>query len=338
MEIKNNEESVRLILVQAPADVLYALQLMELYKTSRLILYVLNVHNVYKMLQILNLKDCEIFFIPYPDFNLRSFRKILNTKRVLSNIWDTHFSHLCKKVDCLHFFSRYEDPLASFIITKFIKMNSELRVFYNNHYDPQHVSPSFLGLIKSLFNNFIMHFITGAKYELVDVKYPEFKIRTYKRIDGHPMQFSTDVVKKYKIKFSESKSVLFLLNPLFANSDKDEICLDIISKIVIEFKKRGYITYVKGHPRMGCSEEYRGLMDKELECYILSELIDYDSFEYVIGADSTAVAHAALERKSKTYSILDMIHCYNYDLVKTHLLEQSKGYLDFITNIDKLFE
>ena len=338
MEMKNNDESIRLILIQAPADVLYALQLMELYKTSRLILYVLNVHNVFKMLQILNLKHCEIYFIPYPDFNLRSLRKILNTKRRLKEIWKNNFSHLYERMDYLHFFSRYEDPLASYIITKCIRMKSGLQIIYNNHYDPQHVSPSFVGSIKSLVNNFIMHLITDAKYELVDVKYPEFKVRAYKRIDVNPMQYSTNVVKKYKIKFNDSKSVLFLLNPLFANSDKDEICLDIVSKIVVEFKKRGYITYIKGHPRMGCSEEYRKLMDKELECYILSELIDYDSFEYVIGADSTAVAHAALERKSKTYSILDMIHCYNYDLVKNHLLEQSKGYLNFITNINDLFE
>lgn len=337
MDIINNKESVRLILIQAPADVLYALQLMELYRTSRLIFYVLNVHNVYKMLQMLNLKDCEIYFIPYPNINLRSLKKCLNTKRTLRDIWKNHFLHHCKEIDYLHFFSRYEDPLASFIITTFIKKNHTLKVIYNDHYDPQHIVPTFTGGLKSFVKNLVLQWLTESRFELVDVKYPEFKVRAYKRIEYKPMQYSADVLRKYKYKIQDSKSVLFLLNPLFSNSDKDDICLDVITKIVSELKKLGYISYIKGHPRMGCSEEYRKIMDKELECYILSELIDYDLFEYVIGVDSTAVAHAALERKSKTYSILDMVHCYNYELVRSHLIEQSKNHLKFITNINDLF-
>lgn len=336
--MKNNE-SIRVILIQAPADVLYALQLIELYKSSKLIIYVLNVHNVYKMLQLLNISDCEIYFIPYPTFYLKSIKVCFKTRKSLLEIWDKYFKKICKNVGVLHFFSRYEDPMAAFIIARFLKNNRSLQVIYNDHYDPKHMPPKTLvGRIKGLVGKILIHLITGAKYELVDVKFPEFKANKYKRIIYKPLIYSPEYAKKYKYTINDTKAVLFLLNPLFANSDNDDVCLSVITDIVNEFKKRGYVTYVKGHPRMGISKEYLDIMDKELECYLLSEFIDYDAFEYVIGVDSTAVAHVALEKKLNVYSILDIVHCYNYEVVRNHLIEQSQGFLKFIKNANEIIK
>ena len=331
--------NIRVILIQAPADVSYALQIIAANKSLLVRVYVLNVYNVYMLLKYLKLENCDIFYIPYPVFNLKSYRTWIHTRNDLKRIWTEHFSQIIHRVKILHFFSRYEDPLCAYLVIKHIKLNKDIRIEYNNHYDPLHKEVSLLNSIRSFIKNIMMSIITGAKYDLEAYnKFPEFKVFSYDRINNVPLKYKSEVFDSWKYKANKDKTVLFLLNQLSDLKKSANICLQIINELCAEFKRRNYTIYVKGHPRIGLSEEFRLIADEEIESFILSEMIDYKTFDYVIGVDSTSIAHAALEKESSTYSIVDMIDLESINVIKEHLINQSNGKLKFVNNIKDVFE
>ena len=72
--MKENFSKV-IILVQAPADIPFALDLITKYNSFPIHVYVLNVENNYKLLKHLFGDDIHIEYIPYPFVGYTSLKK-----------------------------------------------------------------------------------------------------------------------------------------------------------------------------------------------------------------------------------------------------------------------
>ena len=78
--MKENISKV-IILVQAPADIPFALDLITKYDSSQILVYVINVENNYKLLKLLLGDDIHIKYIPYPYIGYTSLKGIRRTKK-----------------------------------------------------------------------------------------------------------------------------------------------------------------------------------------------------------------------------------------------------------------
>lgn len=329
------------ILIQAPADIPYALDIISKQKVSELIVFVINVENNYKLLKKILEKEIRLEYIPYPFVGFNSIRKVLKTRKDFGAVWDRLFDTVYNQISDVYFFSRFEDPFVDFLIARFSK-KQRIKIHYVNHYDPDNFKLKFKDVVRSIIFNPVLSFITGARFKITHWQYPELDVKRYKCIDVQIPDISTINNSRYLFSVNKNESVLLLVNPKYNNCFFDfDHYITVLKSIITALKELGTHIYIKGHPRMGLPKELEGLYDEIIEDFVISELIDYSCFSLVIGCESTAIAHASLKKHGRTVSILNLLQIVDYkqaDDFKRHLVDQSNNQLLFVNTINEIVD
>ena len=335
--MKENFSKV-IILVQAPADIPFALDLITKYNSFPIHVYVLNVENNYKLLKHLFGDDIHIEYIPYPFVGYTSLKKIKRTKIEFKQKWNEHFEPINYNNTCVFFFSRFEDPFTCYLINK-VSSREVSEIQYINHYDTSIHTIRIQDFFRCVFFNIVLYYITRAIFKITDWgKFPELDVAHYKNIEEKKIKITDINLVRYSQINYKQPAALFLVNPNYNGGAYDYV--DYILKIkgiAIALKEKGAFIYVKGHPRMGLPEELDGIYDERIEDYIISELIDYSKFKIIIGCESTAIAHAAIEKKGATVSILNMLNVIDEVKVyrkQDYLRTQSHNLILFVNTTD----
>lgn len=320
-----------IIFCQAPADIPYLLTVYENNKErSKISVFVINVENMFKFLQELDLELEQLVFIPYLNHTLKKVSGILESRRNIRALINQHFSIFSNAE--VYFFSRFEDWMtAAFVRVLSVKNN----VTYLDHYDNSaNVFNKQKLNIRSILIKTIYRFITGVdfKMEIVE-KLPEFHYKKYdiSRVEPivNPIIFSK---YSYALKHAKGKpTALFFISPsheLIYDNSHDHIQYSIF-KIL---KKAGWNIIAKGHPRLGIPGNVLNLVDFEVPSYIPAEFISSKDIDMYLGIVTAAVAHFAKHTEIPAYSFINLFSFINEKLplqYKQFLLEHSDNKIQF---------
>lgn len=329
------------VLVQAPADIPYALDIIQRHKSSDIHVYAINVENIYKLLKKVLETKIHLEFIPYPFVGYNSVNKIRRTKKEFYQLWKSRFETNDYNGAGVFFFSRFEDSFTCFLIEQFNRRKN-VCINYINHYDPKGLKIRLKDTFRCLIFNPVLYYITGASFKITYWgKYPELNVNNY-----HIKEQVADIahldLTPYLFSVGKQPAVLYLVNPKY-----DGCCYDFddyvqkIKSISDGLRSKGVTIYIKGHPRMGLPKELDGVYDERIEDFVISELIDYSKFRLVVGCESTAIAHAALQKTNGVVSILDMLkpaNKENFERVRSHICNQSENKVLLVNNIEEILD
>ena len=334
---ENSSKTV--ILVQAPADIPFALDIISKEALSDIYVYAINVENSYTLLKALLNNKIFIEYIPYPFVGYTSIKKIRRARREFKLAWNKYFETRDFHGAVVYFFSRFEDSFTSFLIEQFYR-RKQTDFFYINHYDPKDLTIHAKDIIRSLILNPILFYITRGSFRITyRGKFPELNTHHYK-VNERTTSIEHVNLTPFLFSIGRKPAVLFLVNPRY-----DGCCYDYddfvktIRSISERLKSKGVTIYIKGHPRMGLPKELEGFYDERIENYVISELIDYSNFSLIIGCESTAIAHAALIKENGVVSILPMLKVVNkvsYEMILKHICSQSDNKVVLATNEDDI--
>ncbi len=335
------EENKIIIFCQAPADMPYFLSLYEKYKEEKVILvYVINVENIFKFIKGLNLNLHSLVFIPYASISFKNVFQIIKERKRIEFFKIKYFDFVTKAD--VFFFSRFEDWLTSSFLVTLKKKNS---IFYIDYYDNSAIY--FNKTSKSIrlkFFGLILKYLTGVNFKLDIVeKLPEFPIDSY-NIDKLDAILNPDVFFNYSYKFNiplSNKS-----NIIFFISECDSAIYDFkfydfkLKSIINDLKKNGFYVVVKGHPRIGIPESIREISDYEIPSYVPGEFINIEEFKFCLGLDTNAICYFAKSNKLPTYSLIRMFPTLNIEMIEilvNFLKNQSGNKIKFIDNDDQFY-
>lgn len=292
-----------IIFIQAPADVIHFLKIYENEKNnSSFFIFCINVKFSYDYIKSLNLNLDEINFIPY-DFNLslRNLLLLLKIRFRLKYIFNTYFKKFINTK--VIFFSPWYDWITFYLIDKLNKNNN--RIYYYKHYLDISIEAK-----KSLSfrEKIILH-----KYKImtgIDLYFADDNL--YERI-LYPLKKNN--IKTINFIKSSSKIKRYLYNPqinfnkslLLIETNIDDITYHYIEKlkfIIKKYKDQGYSIVIKGHPRNGFSKSIKFLVDHEIPKLIPAELIDVQSFKYIIGVHSFSLCYFS-KNHNDVYSLIN---------------------------------
>ena len=337
--MKENSSKI-VILVQAPADIPYVLDIVSKHEGAELFVYVIQVENNYKLLKLLIADKVHLEYIPYPFIGYNSIKKILRSKKEFSNIWNKQFKTISKQSSDVFFFSIFEDAFTGYLIGR-LSRNKHVNIHYVNHYNPPKSSLRFNDILRCIVFNTVLFYITRAYFSITYWgKFPKLSLKHYKNIVEEKKELVSLDLNSFLFSVERLPAALFLVNPRYdvCGFDFDD-SIEKLKQTAIALKKMGLIIYVKGHPRMGLPKELSGVYDERIEDYVISELIDYSKFSIIVGCESTAIAHAALEKKNATVSILPMLKIVNEEKFRRsneYLKTQSHNNIRFVKTIDEI--
>ena len=302
---------------QAPADVQYVISLYDINKeVYEITIVVVNVENTFKFLKSLKLK-ASLHFIPLIGqseglkFLLYSFKLRMMYKKLFSSSENAQ----------VYFFSNNYDYVTAFFIEKLQLRNSvNFCDIYN--IDGEEVKNKIIFikimLIRVLFGIKIKFFRllpdTAYQYMYNKTRMNEIALE----VDRKRLQNYLYTIERNK----NRKSLLFFesngeIDTSFANY-KHDLC-----KILDNISDK-YSIYVKPHPRLGYSKLLENYNVEMIPNYIPSELVNTQSFDMVLGIDSTSIA--TIEH-ANAYSLINLFEFVD---------EKRKVYL--IDYLDKLSE
>ena len=334
-------DSKIIIFVQAPADVPYMLKIYEdnLKNNKKdIYLYVVNVYNVYKFILELNLGVNRITYIPYIISDLKRIDKFYNERKRLKKIWKNEFKDDINSE--VYFFSTIADWITSYFIKRLeAKKNF---IFYVEHYDSSHkVIESHSWKLKVF--DVLLFVLTGIVFERIELNYMiKFPYTNYK-ISLKDIDIGELDYNKYNISFSltnKLKSVLLLIGPfesiIYQNHDQYN---NILKQVINIFKENNYKVYAKGHPRLGFPENINDGIDYIIPSYIIAEFINIEMFSYVVGINSTSIAHFAKNNSAKVLSINNMFDFVSEEIKNItikHLVNVSDNNIIFCDSLESL--
>ncbi|MCC9061744.1 hypothetical protein [Flavobacterium piscisymbiosum] len=317
-----------IVFCQAPADIPYFLSLYEKYKGKKIInVYVVNVENVFKFIESLNLNLNSLVFIPYGHLSIKNFALVFKERKRINFFAKKYFKGVVN--NDVYFFSRFEDWLTSAFLVKLSDNNS---LYYVDHYD---FSADLFDRKKMNFKRIILKFIlfiiTGANFKLeILEKIPEFHFKRYniRKIAPDLTQSVFDLYK-YQIKNIQDVNpiVIFFISPC-EDSIYEPVSHDSIQlKIIESFKKHNWTVVVKGHPRIGIPENVMHLVDIEIPSYIPAEFLEFSNSSMYIGIITSSLSHFVKENQIPTYSLINL-----FQFKEIGLADKYKNYLNGLTN------
>lgn len=325
-----------LVIIQAPADIPYALDIIE--KENSPDILVVNVNNVYRFLKKLNLRF-DISYLPYPQYKHNYYFNLLRFRAYYRKEFKKFIKDKYTEINKVYFFSRYEDSLTSFFVDRIIKKYPAAEIIYVNHYDNYDDDNTYHLSLKQWLFYCANCFITGIPLKKgYKSKIPEFDIKRYTQIKETRPFLNKETVKKYLVKYSEPNSVLLLFNKSCGQLMKDVDYKNSLEILLKELKEKGMIIYAKGHPREGCPRVIEQISDQIIPAYIPSEFVDITSFKFVIGLNSVSIAHIARDFDVKTFSMLYCFPCQETQFIYEYLVEQSDSKLIFPNSIKEIFD
>jgi hypothetical protein len=294
-----------IIFCQAPADLIYILDIINKYPSLHIVVYVMNVKSLYYFLIRLHLKNVELHFLP-PIKLRKTIFSIIQAKYHIKYIWNKYFS--TNKNSDVYFFSTSYDYCTATLVKR-LSINPTNTIFYYNHYDNlTSASGKQSFSINRFLQNYVYRYITGGTHFIhnITINFPKFDYKHY------PIQ-EVNIVEKpvvnenylYRgLNLPIKKNILFFLSP-----DDIDILIKESSQKVIDLinllTDNNYCTVLKGHPRIGEPDLIKNIVHKTIPAYIPGEFIDYSYFDYIIGVFSTALCYPA--QKWKVISLIDML-------------------------------
>lgn len=322
-----------LIFCQAPADIPHVLSLYEKYKDEKLILiFVVNVENVFKFIKSLDLNLDSLIFIPY---TLKSFKnpfKIIRERKRILNLKKQYFNSVINTD--VYFFSRFEDWLTSSFLKSLSERNT---IYYLDHYD---FSSELFNKHRLIFKTFIMkvifYIITDVRFKLEIIeKIPEFNYLHYK-IERKIPEINNKIFCKYQYEIDTIKSkkptILFFIMPCEASIYDCESHDEIQFRVIESFKKYGWKVAVKGHPRLGVPENIMSMVDIQIPSYVPAEFLQVKDIQMCLGIITAALAHFARNTEIKTYSVINL-----FQFKKSGSSKLYKDYLSKLSNNQVIF-
>ena len=221
-----------------------------------------------------------------------------------------------------------------------IASKDDVKIMYINHYDPPTQKIKGSDLLHGIIYNTILYYITHANYKIAcRRKRPELDISHYKNMYEQKTDLTRVKIDPFLLTVKKTPAVLFLVNPCYNYNggayDYEDYILKI-KTIASALKEKGAFIYIKGHPRMGSPRELEGFYDEKIDDFVISELINYTRFSIVVGCESTAIANAALEKKTVVVSIIDLLKSTNNEKIhffKQYLNELSHNNIHFVSSI-----
>jgi hypothetical protein len=315
-----------IIFCQAPADLIYVLNIIERFKIQKKILITRNTKSLYFFLQKLNLENTWIVHLENLTLDLRSLKSIRLNKKIISETIYLFSNFKEKKV---YFFSTSYDYYTAALVAKLSEKN---HVYYYNHYDclTSKVGNKSFSLVRIIKAKLYQYITNGVKFLHDQHKnFPKFNASLYP-IESLTIYKKPVVNKKYLYTVNTHPNVLLLI------SEKEimSLALNEVDKIyiIVNHFKNNFKIYYKGHPRLGSSVIVSNWADEIIPDIIPSEFICYKKFEYVIGIGSAALCYPAEKKYSKVISLLKHVKSLNNysneDLI-IYLKEYSRNSIDF---------
>ncbi len=302
------------IFCQAPGDVIHTLALYHKYsEKANISIYCINVENIYKYIKSLNLKLDNLEFIPY-DFNLsiKNPLSIITTRKKLRKIYRNLF--LKKENETIYFFSIWFDWVSFFFISKLYKRNKF--IFYKHYLAvPEEGKTQYD--FKEKIQLLQLYLITNIKLQYTtetSVKRLLFPYKKYNIKSQLPLKINQDIFKPYLYKTENNltKSVLFFESEL-SNYNLFKNYIAETTEIIEFLQKQGFKVFIKGHPSLGSSKEISNICNSIIPKEIPAELLDVDSFDYIIGIQSSSLSYFAKEGNK----VLSLINLLNFTQKKT---------------------
>ncbi len=318
---QNSDIKKVLVFCQAPADIQYVIALYEKYhKTTTLSVYCINVEAMYLFLKALNLELSELVFIPSCLVNFKNPRKLIVEKLRLNHLYQKHIKK--KEGYEIYFFSIWHDWLTFYFIGKFKKNN---KVFFLKHYlGVSEHSRKPIGIKEKLLL-FVYKYLTNFKLKYLENNTNSVLLLPYYNLDIKRVSFKINDIELpnkylYKLNNVGSNTVLLLESNLTSLGIINNYLLKTI-EVLKKLKSNKCQIFLKGHPRIGHSEEINSYIDVFIPSYIPAEFIDISSVKYVFGLLSLPLAIYA-NKHHNVYSFID-----DYDFISNEVKMDYKNYL-----------
>lgn len=333
-----------LLIIQAPADARYALNIYENNRGKKIHLCIVNVELVYKFIKGLNLENVDIQFIPYLDFDIKNPLSIIKTRFHLKNAWDNYFSD--NEYGKIYYFSRFFDWYTAGLIGRFIK-NGNSNIIYWDHYDDlcamsdvlvKKISTTF---VKNFIVSIIISFVSNVKfisrYKLCNIEF-NYKKYPIKKITEREISINKNFYYSLPFSTSNKNNILFFLSPEELSFITKE-SIEIVRKLIKNLKDKGYCVIVKGHPRLGVPKDFLCLFDHEIPKHIPSEFLNYSNIDTVIGVISSATSYVAKCENIRTISIINFLKFREegkFEYYRKFLSSLSDNNVEFISRINEI--
>lgn len=324
-----------IIFVQAPADITYMLKLYEDNVNKRNIdIIVVNVKNIYKYINTLNLKVKSIVFIKNISATLKKPWTYIHEYYRIRKLWRTYYSGIIKTD--IYFFSVVFDSLTSFLVSNLSKKTSN-NVFYADHYDMLDKRERLKKLsFKTKINRKLLTWLTGdVTYDfsynykgMYSMDYQKFKIS---RIEAIEIQNTEKY--QYKLPLTNKKNILFLVDPwVYDNKEIEMSCLTETVGFIKAMQDNGLTVLVKGHPRLGIQQAIAKAANFVIPEYIPSEFLCINGIYKIIGVDTSGIRYYIDHCDVPVYTIVKL-----YNAASKVSQKMIVDYLNNLTNGKILF-
>jgi len=327
------------IFCQAPPDVLHILNLYEINRGKAAIsVIVINVKSLYDYFKSLNLKLQELEFIPYNlSFSIRKPFSFIKGRNQLKTLYKKLFND--KYNETIYFFALWFDWVTFFFLKELSQNN--ILIYYRYYLYVPEVGREHYNL-KEQYILFQYYLLTGIKFQYTDEKQTLRLLFPYKKYNIDVQQAiepDKDTLKRYlyKVKKVKEKSILLFESNLQPNNiikDYEKTILHIIE----ELKKRGYLIYIKAHPRLGHTKVIESVIDQFLPGEIPAELIDVSIFNCIVGIQSFSLVYFS-KLSNNVYSLINLFDFYDNSVKRNYinyLNENSKFNIRFANTIAEL--
>lgn len=295
----------KIIFCQAPADLFYVLNILQLPETEESIIYVINIKSNYLFLCSLDLPNCKILFLEQPKVNFKNPISLLKGKLRLVKIKKELFDK--KKGVEVYFFSIYFDWFTASIVT-FLSSNNN--IIYYNHHDELINTKSDRRFYPNIFIlSFLYSFLTNTNfYHSCKSPFLKFKVIDYPISAYNPTKNSLKIDNKYifNVQNKDKKVILFFISQEEIDFLRESI--EDIKDLILDIKKVGVLIYCKGHPRLGIPQSIVELCDDTVPNFVPAEFINYDCILACIGLISTALAYPSKRYNLPVFSIMNFLN------------------------------
>tara|TARA_R110001599_G_scaffold326067_1_gene538481 strand:- start:6432 stop:7424 length:993 start_codon:yes stop_codon:yes gene_type:complete len=292
------------IFVQASRDIVYALQLIEVYSDSPIKLFVVDHLANYEMLKPLIPARVSIHMIRNFKFNNPLY--VLIDAMRLRGVFIKQFLKL--RSSKVFFFSNFFDYKTFYFVSELSKKNDVSMI---DHYGVTRSSIPSLSLIDYIRKIIIWLITFKAPSFTGEAHVPTFNIERYgiKKVDD--VEIVNSLIAKYqtKVHLNQKSIILFdLIDPEFLFSNYD----DVIDSVIELFINAGFLVYIKPHPRAKISESLLSRSAVHMfESNKPSELIDFSNFDYAVTAISAAMCKCGVTKK--LFSLVELLDFHNSD-------------------------
>ena len=324
-----------LFFCHAPADVQFIISQIEQNKEKEISVIVINVENIYRFFQNINLHLNKLLFISYRQINFKNPFQLLSERKRLRHYYRQNLEEF---KDAEVFFYTLGYDWISFYFLKKLAINNKVScVDYSKHKIKRISKLS----SPQWFNRFVISIITGMKLDYVlrtdiNVAILKFNINSYGIKTTEPY-LNREYFKKYTYKYPDIKAPSVLI--LDPNVDKYDIYVSYEArmKVILDIiKDAGYHIYVKSHPRLGHSTLIETYATGILTGEIPSEFLDVSDFTLAIKIDSYSVFAA---HNNNVWSIIDLIEYVSDDLKQVYrkfIQENDNNNLQFFESLEEL--